>query len=70
MDAGVEDVPGRGEDRLGPVAVVDVPVEDQDPFRVALGPMACAAATAALLKRQNPIDCAGLGVMAEAVAAR
>ena len=35
VDARVEDV-GRGrEDRLGPVAVVDVPVEDQDPLGAA-----------------------------------
>ena len=37
VDAGVEDVPGGGEDLLGPVAVVDVPVEDQDALGAARG---------------------------------
>ena len=32
MDARVEDLVGLGEDRLGPVAVVDVPVEHQHPL--------------------------------------
>ena len=37
VDARVEDLRGAVEDRLGAVAVVDVPVEDQDPLGAALG---------------------------------
>jgi hypothetical protein len=53
MDAREEDGVARAEDVVGAVAVVDVPVEDED----ALGAervSACRAATATLLKRQNP----------------
>ena len=47
------------EDRVGPVAVVHVPVEDQHALEPVRGRRARRAATAALPKKQNPIARAG-----------
>ena len=55
VDAGVEHVAVGGEDRLGAVAVVDVPVEHQHPLGAAARRSRGAAATATLLNRQKPI---------------
>ena len=53
----VEDVGVVPEDRLGAVAVMHVPVHDQDPLAAAVRE---AAATATLLTRQNPMARSGV----------
>ena len=54
MDGDVQDVADLFEDVLRAVSMMDVPIHDQHapPFRGIAG---CAAATAMLLNRQNPI---------------